>query len=144
MAFVLIPFSFIITHESRGTHSYALEGSLTASNVQVGTNAVGADANKHQYTDCGIGFAKVQPFNAGGNNLYNPAENLIVAAKYFQKQLGDARNKAVGDARIWMAYFAYNTGGFADGTVNGARGQNQEWAARADAFFDELGLPHPN
>jgi hypothetical protein len=133
----------LVQHESGGTHSYDLSDPLGSNSVQVGTNKAGVGASLHQFTDWGIGFAKVQPFNRSTFNLYAPDENLLRGAEIFNIQLSSASNHEAGDARIWLAYYAYNTGGFGGGTVASARLADAGWAARADAFFDVLGLPHP-
>jgi hypothetical protein len=131
-------------HESGGgIHSYDLAAPLAASSVQVGENTAGVSADRHVYTDFGIGFVKVQPYNANGKNLYDPAQNLTRGAEIFQARLSSPSNLETGNNAIWIAYYAYNSGGFGGGTVAAARAANATYAARCDAFFDDLGLPHP-
>ncbi len=137
----------LITHESGGTHSYDLQAPLAANYIQVGTQNNGAGANLHQLTDWGLGFAKVQPYNDNGLNLYDPYQNILRGAQMFAAALANQGINEVGDNRIWMAYYYYNSGHIENGSIDGAGGAravNRFGAAdHADAFFSALGLQPP-
>jgi hypothetical protein len=148
----------LIKHESTGIHSYDVSHPLEFSSVQVGAQPAGQGDNRHQLTDWGLGFAKVQPYNSkpptGPDlNLYDPAQNILRAAQMLNEKLIDKRNKETGDDALWLAYFAYNTGGFVGGTVTSVRAAAlgtgpaakniADGATHADSFFDALNLPHP-
>ncbi len=128
-------------------HSYTKLDHLAINNIRVG-EAPGAGGNV--YTDWGIGFAAIQPYNAGGKNLYNPNENLFRCAQIFKEQLTKVPARATGpNAQVWYACFRYNQGNVTQGVNNNdtpqsLRGRAHPGAVYADKVFEWMGITPPD
>lgn len=129
------------------THSYAPSVPLAVSNVQVGENALGSGAAKHVYTDDGIGFGKIQPPNARGQNIYLPQQNLDVMALIMTDNVTNAPG-ATTNEQFWRALVKYNFGGYVAGStpaqVRGTTNPNLTRAWKyADAILGRLTIALP-
>ncbi len=100
-----------------GTHSIAITHPLAVCSVQVGE----AVAGRHTYTDDGLGFCKVQPYNsviANVENLFLPDQNLIAGARILEQCMDKSphqRDDIVDNNRkpyqvVWDALYKYNSG----------------------------------
>jgi hypothetical protein len=131
-----------------GKHAYAAPFvPLAVSSIQIGENAVGAGAALHVFTDGGIGFGKVQPYNKATRNLYLPDENLLRMAALMNGFVNSAQNPSAGtpDPQVWDALYIYNHGGWrpANTTFNQLRAAKDPSAAYADKTFGFLGKAPP-
>lgn len=131
-------------------HSRTKHTPLAMNSVRVGEAAIGEGANKHVYTDWGIGFAAIQPYNADGKNLYKPNENLLRCATFFQSILASnkIRSMTLGPkAKVWYGCYGYNQGIGAipiGGTPSSLRMDNDKGALYADGVFNYMGVTPPN
>jgi hypothetical protein len=127
----------VVTLESSGKHSYIRIDPLAVNNVQVGENAVGSPL--HTYTDDGLGFMKVQPYNRGTCNLYKPDDNLLRGAQILSGHMTGAPG-AFPAEKAWRTYVKYNSGNYGTGTPQQQRAAESKPAYRADKLFGILGL----
>ena len=131
--------SALVATES-SIHSFALSSPLTFSSVSVGEQP-SADRS-HYYTDDGIGFCQVQPYNSNGLNLYDPQSNLTRGAQLFALYVGDPNNPGVtAPEKVWWAYFHYNSGHYSMRTIAELRDARNFSAQRTDVMCTNLGLP---
>jgi hypothetical protein len=132
-----------------GRHSYNRFDPLAVSNLQIGENAFGEGAAEHVYTDGGLGFGKIQPYNRGTHNVYMPYENLVCMAEIMKGNVESARNPGTNaDEKVWRALFKYNNGPYRDETRIGDLRNSQDTnikrsANYADGVFAKLGLQPP-
>jgi hypothetical protein len=140
----------LMTKESGSamTHAIALTDPLGTISVGVGENNVDdAGGGVHTYTDFGLGFMKVQPYNNNGHNLYKPDENILRGTEMFKAALtsanGDNNPGATAAQKVWFAYIAYNTGRYRGTTVANVRMNFGTYADRADLFLDAMGVARP-
>lgn len=142
--------SAICKHEGNSSnpyHSYVKFSPLAINNVRVGENALGDGADKHSFTDWGIGFAAIQPYNSGGKNLYKPADNLFRCAQFFQGILSaQIPSVATGaKAKVWYGCYIYNQGSVpSNSSPLALRNQGTDGAAYADDVFNRMGVALPN
>jgi len=89
-------------------HSFDRFDPLAVSSVRVG-EAPGSAG--HTFTDFGIGFGAIQPFNRGGRNIYLPDQNVLRSAELLQEFSNGLPATVTGtNARVWATAFAYNQG----------------------------------
>ncbi len=102
----------VIRQESSGTHSYPRIDPLAACSVQVGENALSG----HTFTDGGLGFCKVQPYNHANYNLYRPDHNMRRSAQMLQGYINGVDENEVNaqsdERKLWYAVFRYNNGSY--------------------------------
>ena len=134
--------------ESSGVHSITPIQPLACNNIKIGDPSVKKGRpGFHYFTDFGLGFAQVQPYNAdqgaGTYNLYKPDENIIAGAyilKFYQSQTSSIPGP---NAKVWHAIYGYNSG-------NVQAGQNpidlrpSGPAKDADNAFRGMGLTPPD
>jgi hypothetical protein len=98
-----------VLQESSGRHSFALTGPLAFTNVNVGEQRLMSDG--HYYTDDGIGFVQIQPYNSHGLNLYSPTANLQCAARILDTVINSPNNPGTTpQQKIWWGCYIYNAG----------------------------------
>jgi len=137
-----------IKKESNGKHSDARVDPLAVSSVRVGENYAGTGVNKHTYTDDGIGFAKIQPYNRGTQNIFGPPENILRQCE-FLKPLIDGAPGATVIERVWRAFVKYNTGQYyaamtpAEMRASPDGSAANDAAKYADTVFANAGLQTP-
>jgi PKD repeat protein len=132
----------MVTREG-GRHSYTRHTPLVSSSISIGEALAGA----HVYTDAGLGYMKVQPYNRGTRNLYAPAENLLCGAEILQNNITEVNANHATDShahRLWRAVFMYNRGNRRGGLSPAelrasAVTADQNAAAYADSVFGRLG-----
>ncbi|TQE94358.1 MAG: hypothetical protein FKY71_17685 [Spiribacter salinus] len=101
-------------------HSFTRHDPLAINSVRVGEAAGSAH---HTFTDFGIGFGAIQPFNRGGRNIYIPSENVLRTAELLQIEIDRLPAVVTGaKARVWATAFAYNQG---IGTLRGVIGAGE-------------------
>lgn len=125
-------------------HSWARFDPLAVSSVDIG-QALKKDPD-HTYTDGGLGFGKVQPYNKGTRNLYKPDENMLREAGIMNTNIYAADNPGGPDinAKVWFGYYRYNAGNYGNGTPAQLRAAGEKGAVYADAIFQNyLQLPLP-
>ncbi|MBN2685739.1 MAG: hypothetical protein JXR40_10705, partial [Pontiellaceae bacterium] len=136
----------LIEQESEGTHSYVRHDPLAVCSIGIGE----AINNGHVYTDGGIGFCKVQPYNRGNRNLYQPSGNMIRSAQIIDANIEgvdtEEPNATTPERQLWYAVFKYNNGsygGYRTPAVLRTLPYNNydDSAAYADAIFTTIGLP---
>lgn len=131
-------------------HSYTKHVPLAVNSVRVGEAAVGSGSSLHSYTDWGIGFAALQPYNAGGQNLYKPNDNLFRCAQFFQSILSGPYipPSATGaKAKVWYACYGYNQGPVSipqSSSPQALRAAGIAGAQYADGVFSYMGITAPN
>ena len=135
----------LVTQEGK-SHSFERFDPLAVSSINIG-QTLGYDGGAHTLTDGGIGYCKVQPYRAGGRNLYDPQENLIRGAEILQENIYDGLNPGADDAeKVWYALFKYNHGNYSSGSPTTLRNGNKyekDSAGYADAIFGFLGVTVP-
>lgn len=128
-------------------HSFPRFNPLAVSSVRVGEVRTGQGTPRdHTYTDWGIGFGAVQPYNAGGRNLYLPEQNLTRVGEWIHGLIRSVPRAVTGaKARVWHAAFAYNQGSMqANRTPANLRNAGSDGAAYADGVFDFMGINPPD
>lgn len=142
-----------IMKESSGTHCFNLSTApaLSTTSVKIGEPSA---ADGHHFTDGGLGFLQIQPYNAvnAQKNLYLPSDNINLSTKLMTGLVTQPTNPASGSgdvrARLWWALARYNGG---NAVWGGAIHDPDDWRYQdgkgpgdyADAIFDDLGIPKP-
>jgi hypothetical protein len=126
-------------------HSYQRHDPLAYSSVSIGENSGGTP--KHTWTDCGLGFGKLQPYNRGTYNLYKPDENISCMAEFYKPLLQGAPG-ANASEKVWRSVYKYNHGAYdGDKTIAQLRSSTDPFEKRsaehADKIFDEMNVTRP-
>lgn len=127
----------LVTVESTGKHSDDRHAPLAINSIRVGEASGGTP--KHTWTDDGLGFMKVQPYNRGTRNLYKPDENLLQGTQLLAGHVNGAPGTNPSE-KAWRAYVKYNSGNYGAGTPQQMRAAGSKPAYRADKLFHILGL----
>lgn len=139
-----------LVRQEGNSHSGVRYAPLAVSNVKIG-EAKNTNGGMHVHTDGGIGFCKVQPYNASTFNIYAPGENLTCGATILLKWMQDSGNPGNTPAEtVWYALFRYNRGNFGDGLspqalrslpVGDVRRGSADYADHIFEFMDNLSPP---
>jgi hypothetical protein len=125
------------------THSYAPHTPLAVSSVKIGENAT-----DHTWTDGGIGFGSIQPYNRGGRNIYDPYQNVLRVAEILVDHQGNLPAAVTGPrAKVWHVVLAYHRGSLlTPSTPDQIRQTHPEPAGYADRVFGymQVAIPHSN
>jgi hypothetical protein len=130
-------------------HSFAPHAPLAVNSIRVGEAKAGQGVDEHSYTDWGIGFGAVQPYNAAGKNLYHPGDNLLRTAEFFKGILNGATipPQATGPkSKVWFTCYGYNQGPNAipqNAPPSVLRANDTDGAKYADQVFDYMGVTPP-
>jgi hypothetical protein len=136
-----------LVRQEGGRHSYERSGPLAVSSIQIGEKD-SSTGGVHTYTDGGLGYCKVQPYHAGGRNIYTPQGNLIRGAIILQGNIVAVANPGeTANEKVWFALFRYNYGSFVpDLTPAELRSAGNPYTRSvnyADGIFGALGLTPP-
>ncbi len=128
------------------THCYALHDPLYWNSVKIGEKSVGQGEARHTYTDAGLGWGSVQPYNRGARNLYDPQGNMTRVAEMVKGHLPSADAVPGKKSRIWHAVFGYHRG-HTHPTMTPTQlrvaddPKDVEAAGYADDVFGKIGAP---
>lgn len=139
--------TFQIKKENNGKHSGDRFDPLAVSSVLVGENYAGSGATLHTYTDDGIGFAKIQPYNRGTLNIFGPPENILRQGQMMKVNIDGTQGLFGVNERVWRAYVRYNAGSYFQNLtaaqLRTGTSTQQRGAKYADAIFNAMGIPLP-
>lgn len=130
------------TRAGVATHCYAITGSLYWNSLKIGENN-NATGGTHTYTDGGLGWGSVQPYNAGSRNLYDPQQNVTKIAEMIEIHYNTAAAIQGNKARIWHAVYGYHHGSMSLGSTPAQLRINApEPADYADNVFNRISAPY--
>jgi hypothetical protein len=128
------------TGSGTATHCYALSGPLYWNSVKIGEKN-SADQS-HTFTDAGLGWGSIQPYNRGTRNLYDPQGNMTRVAQLVKDYYDNASQVPGAKARIWHAIYGYHHGSMSlSSTPAQLRTSQPEAAGYADSVFNRIGSP---
>lgn len=139
-----------VRKEGENRHSYALSAPLAYNNVTIGWNrARGPGTDFHAFTDGGLGFTKVQPYNRDAFNLYVAQSNLTRGAQFLNGRISNAYTTQGAVVQVWFGLYAYNIGsnppvGSTPSQLRASTGNQKKGAQYADDIFSFMGLPPPS
>jgi hypothetical protein len=100
---------------------------------------------QHIFTDFGIGFGAVQPYNRRTYNIYIPEDNMKASAVYIKDRINDASTYGPL-TRIFVGYANYNQGPnnwTPDKPPSQYDGTENSGAKYALGVWGHLGIPLP-